>query len=273
MTAADSEAMTRQAPDGTAYELAGPEGAPLVVLIHGLGLNRDLWTNHVPELAGTFRVLTYDLVGHADGPPLCRPLSLTSFSEQLVGLLDHLGEAQASLVGFSLGGMINRRVALDHPDRVAALAILNSPHERDPEAQRIVEERATRSIADGPGANLDETLERWFTPEFRAANPDAIEAIRRRILANDPESYGRCREVLAGGVTELIRPQPPVAKPALVMTCELDSGSTPAMSEAIASEIPGAELVIVPGLRHMGLAEQPKRFTDPIRGFLERTLR
>ena len=270
MTAAS---VTQRGPDGTAYELSGRDGGPLVVLIHGLGLSRDLWRDHVPELAASYRVLTYDLIGHAEGPQLPASLTLTSFSEQLIGLLDHLGEPSAALVGFSLGGMINRRAALDHPERVAALAIFNSPHERDPEAQRIVEERAALSVSEGPAANLEETLERWFTPEFLASRPEIIEGIRSRILANDREAYGRCREVLAGGVKELVRPEPGIAKPSLVMTCEQDSGSTPAMSQAIAAEIPGAEVAIVPGLRHMGLVEQPPLYTAPLLTFLERTLR
>ena len=255
---------------GTAHDLSGCEAAPPVVLIHGLGLTRATWDGHVPALAERYRVLRYDLHGHGESaPPPERP-SLTLFSEQLRGLLDHLGIGACALVGFSLGGMINRRFAIDHPDRVSALAILNSPHERDPEAQRLVEERAARSGDGGPGATLDATIERWFTPEFREARPEVIERVRAWVLANDPEVYTQCRQVLAGGVVELIRPDPPIAKPTLVMTCEKDSGSTPAMSHAIAAEIEGAETRIVPGLQHMGLVEQPALFTEPLLRFLDR---
>lgn len=265
--------MTERAPDGTAYELSGPESAPLVVLIHGLGLNRHLWQSHEAALSSFYRVLRYDLLGHGEGGPLPETLSLSAFAEQLRSLLDHLRERSAALVGFSLGGMINRRLAIDHPDRVEALAILNSPHEREPQAQQIVEERAARTITDGPGAGIDETLERWFTSEFRAARPDVVERVRAWVLANDRESYGRCREILATGVKELIRPESPISKPTLVMTSENDSGSTPVMSRAIASEIPGAETVIVPDLQHLGLLEQPGRFTEPLQEFLDRTLK
>jgi pimeloyl-ACP methyl ester carboxylesterase len=51
--------------------------------------------------------------------------------------------------------MINRRCAMDHPDRVSALVILNSPHERGEEQQRLVEERARDTSAGGPAANID----------------------------------------------------------------------------------------------------------------------
>jgi len=154
-------------------------------------------------------------------------------------------------------------------ERVAALMILNSPHERGAEAQALVEQRALDSAAGGPGATLDATIERWFTPEFRAAHDDYIQRVRGWVLANDAHNYALAREVLAFGVVELIRPQPPIAKPALVMTCENDSGSTPAMSQAIASEIDGAEVIIVPGLKHMGLAENPGFFINALAEFLD----
>ncbi len=257
---------------GTVYELTGPEGAPVVVLIHGLGLNRQIWQPHAAALSAAYRVLSYDLYGHGESAaPPERP-SLTVFSKQLCGLLDHLGIESAAVIGFSLGGMINRRFAIDYPGRAQALGILNSPHERTPEAQRLVEERAAQTGQGGPGANLDTTIERWFTPDFRADAFDFIVKVRRWILANDPEIYTQCRQVLAGGVVELIRPDPPIEKPALVMTCENDSGSTPAMSHAIAAEIPGAQTIIVPHLQHMGLSEQPSLFTGPLLAFLHETI-
>ena len=116
--------MTDRSDDGTAFELSGPEDAPVVVLIHGLGLNRHIWQWHEPALSAGYRVLRYDLFGHGDSPPPSAKPSLSLFSAQLRALLDDLGIGAGAIVGFSLGGMINRRFALDHPDRVRALAIL-----------------------------------------------------------------------------------------------------------------------------------------------------
>lgn len=264
--------MPERSDHGTMYNLSGPEAAPVLVLIHGLGLNRHTWQWHLPALAARYRVLAYDLYGHGDSAPPPEKPSLTLFSEQLRNLLDECAIETCAVAGFSLGGMINRRFAMDHPDRVRALAILNSPHERTPEAQRLVEERAAKTEAGGPGATLDTTLARWFTPEFLADRPDIIASVRQWVLSNDPVSYAQCRQVLAHGVIELIRPMPAITHPALVMTCENDSGSTPAMSHAIASEIAGARTLIVPGLQHMGLAEAPHLFTGPLLDFLDKTL-
>lgn len=254
---------------GTAYELSGPEGAPVVVLIHGLGINRHIWQWHIPAFAERYRVLTYDFLGHGESAPASRPLSLALLSAQLHDLMDELEIDSATIAGFSLGGMINRRFALDHPGRVRALLILNSPHEREAKAQKQVEDRASRTAEGGPEATFDSDIERWFTPQFRATRPDIIALVREWIMANDPQIVSQARQVLARGVLELIRPEPPITAPTLVMTCENETGSTVQMAHAIASEISGAQTVIVPKLQHIGLIERPELFTEPMLRFLD----
>lgn len=254
---------------GTAWQCYGPEDAPPLLLIHGLGLAHTTWDTHLADYIEDYRVITYDLYWHGDSSSPDSIPSLTEFSNQIVELLDTLNIDKVSLIGFSLGGMINRRFALDHPDRVSTLVILNSPHERGEAAQKLVEERAAQSEAGGPGANLDTTIERWLTRGFIDSNPDYIASLRQHVLSNNATTYAQCRMVLAAGVTELIRPAVPVVAPTLVMTCEHDSGSTPQMSVAIASEIKNAETIIVPDLQHLGLIEQPALFTQPIRSFLQ----
>jgi len=265
----DSTATALTSANGSRYTLSGPADAPVLAFIHGLGLNRHIWEKFVSHFEARYRVLNYDLFGHGESAAAPVKPSVSLYSQQLIELMDQLGIERCSLIGFSLGGMINRRVAIDHPERVAALMILNSPHERGAEAQALVEQRALDSAAGGPGATLDATIERWFTAEFRAAHRGYIQRVRGWVLANDAHNYALAREVLAFGVVELIRPQPPIAKPALVMTCENDSGSTPAMSQAIASEIDAAEVIIVPGLKHMGLAENPGFFINALSEFLD----
>ncbi|WP_338548759.1 alpha/beta fold hydrolase [Roseovarius phycicola] len=256
--------------NGTAYDLTGPEDAPVVALIHGLGLNRQItWDGMLPALSQRYRVLSYDLLGHGESAVPEGEVTLTALSEQLVDLMDHLQIGQAALVGFSLGGMINRRVALDHPERVSALAILNSPHEREPEAQAMYEKAARDSAVGGPEATVDAALKRWFSEGFHAENLDVVARVRQIVVANDPANYAAHRYVLAAGVTELIRPDPPIDAPALVMTCEHDSGSTPAMSWAIAHEMPEAQVEIVAELRHLGLVERPEVFSKAVLKFLE----
>lgn len=74
--------------DGTAYDLIGQQDAPLVVLIHGLGLTRDsTWGQITPSLAREFRVLSYDLCGHGETSLPTRPVHLSLLAQQLIALL------------------------------------------------------------------------------------------------------------------------------------------------------------------------------------------
>ena len=256
--------------DGTAFRDTGNVKSPPVVFIHGLGLNSGLWEPFVSNLADRYRLVSYDLYGHGQSKSFAQRVTLSTFSNQLLGVLDHLEIDKACIAGFSLGGMINRRFALDHPTRVSGLAILNSPHERNPDLQKQVEKQALEAAAGGPGATLEAALERWLTPEFVLGKPDRVEQIRNWVLSCDPAGYAAARRALAFGVTELIRPDPSLATPTLVMTCENDRGSTPEMSYAIAREIPDSLVMIVPGLRHLGLLEDPASFLQPLKQFLDR---
>ena len=256
--------------DGTAFDISGPDGAPVMVLIHGLGLCRRLWDDHLPALAAGHRVLRYDLYGHGDSAPPPAPASLTVYADQLARLCDHLDIASPVIVGFSIGGMINRRFAMDYPGRAAALIILNSPHDRGPQAQEQVEARAAAVRDEGRMATMDAALDRWFTPEFRRDRPSVMQLVRAWREIVDPESYAEAAMVLAVGVRELVRPQPPISCPTLVVTCAHDSGSTPSMSRSIGTEIDGAEVQIVERLQHLGLIEEPAAFTRPILAFCER---
>jgi pimeloyl-ACP methyl ester carboxylesterase len=260
-------------PDGTAYDLIGPEDAPIVALIHGLGLCRALWEPHLAAFGSRYRVMNYDLYGHGDSAPPPTSASLSVYADQLARLLDHIGVQRAAVVGFSIGGMINRRFALDYGERVASVVVMNSPHDRGEAAQQQVEGRARTVRDQGALSTMDAALARWFTPTFRNARPDVMNLVRDWRSQADAESYAQAAWVLAHGVRELIQPDPPIDVPTLVLTCENDTGSTPSMSRAIAEEIEGAELLVIPALQHLGLMEEPDAFTAPILSFLDRQAR
>jgi len=263
--------VSKVAPDGTAYDALGPERAPVLMLIHGLGLCRQLWRDPLPALSENHRVVTYDLYGHGDSKPLPEPASLTVYAKQLADLMDHENIEQATIIGFSIGGMINRRFAMDYPSKVSGLIILNSPHDRGEAAQQAVEDRAKKVRESGAEATLPDALKRWFTPTYLTSGK-GVQSVREWRLQTDAESYAQAAWVLANGVRELTSPQVWVENPTLIMTCENDTGSTPDMSREIAKEISGSETIIVPHLQHLGLLEKPDLFTQPIVEFLERKL-
>jgi len=255
------------AKDGTAYEFHGPPDAPVIALTHGLGLCRRLWDAHLPALSQHYRVLNYDLYGHGESEPAKQTATLKVYSDQLCDLLRQANISKAALIGFSIGGMINRRFALDHAHQLSVLAILNSPHDRGEQAQIHVEERARQSSTQGSMSTMNAAIERWFTPEY-IQNGQAVKDVRRWRELADASSYAQAAWVLANGVRELTSPDSSYAMPALVMTSENDVGSTPAMAKAIANDFLNAETLVVPELKHLGLLEKPDAFTTPVLNFL-----
>jgi pimeloyl-ACP methyl ester carboxylesterase len=256
--------------NGTAYDVEGQ--GPAVVLVHGLGLTRAMWQWLLPDISHRCRVVTYDLYGHGESadPPAVPDLAL--LSEQIAALLDHLGIAAAALVGFSLGGMIARRFALDHAPRLSALAILNSAHDRTPLERAAVLKRVAEAAQAGPAATVEAALQRWFNEDCRTAHPELMDLVRGWVMANRADVYARLYRVLATGDAEIATAIAAIDCPTLVMTGEGDVGNSPAMAQRMAAAIPGARTIIVPGLRHMGLVEDPARFNAPLLAFLDKAL-
>lgn len=255
---------------GTSFETAGQADGPPVILIHGLGLNHECWDWAAPALADRYRVVRYDLYGHGESTKPPETPSLSLFARQLAGLMDHLDIKRAAIVGFSLGGMIARRFAQDYRHRATALGILHSPHRRTAQAQAAILARVEQAREHGPAATVEAALERWFTDAYRLAKPDMMERVRGWVLANDPAIYPTIYRVLAEGVEEIVAPDPPLSLPALILTGDEDFGNGPEMTRAIAAGIEDAEAVILPGLRHMALAENPDAVNRPLRTFLDR---
>ena len=231
-----------------------------------------MWQWQLPALVAHFHVLTYDLLGHGESAKPAGVPDLTMFSEQLLRLMDRCGIERAAVAGFSLGGMIVRRFALDHPDRVSAVAILHSAHDRTPSEREAVLERVRQAEGSGPSSTADAALERWFTAGFRAANPAVMTLIRDWIMSNDAAVYPGIYRVLAEGDGEIARDIHRIRSPTLVMTGEQDSGNSPEMAKKMAARIAGSREVILPGLRHMALAESPRAFNEPLLAFLRDAL-
>lgn len=254
--------------DGSFYQWHGDRG-PVIALVHGLGLNHHMWQWQIPALSRRHRVLSYDLYGHGLSPCAATRHSLEVFAQQLAGLLDECGVNHCAVVGFSLGGMIARRFAMDYPQRVSAVAVLNSPHARSTDQQRAILSRVTQARSQGPSATVDAAIKRWFTEDYKRKNPKVIDLVRQWVLANDPRVYPENYRVLAEGVAELVRPEPPIECPALIIAAEDDPGQTPQMAKAMASEIPHSQTHVLPNLRHMAPVEAPEQYNRLILSFIE----
>lgn len=117
------------------HESFGDPAAPTVLLMHGLGSQLLVWEEGLCRLLADtgLHVVRYDhrdsglsTIFGADGPPGGKPYDLGDMADDAVGLLDHLGLADAHVAGFSLGGMVAQTVAAEHPDRCRSLISLGS---------------------------------------------------------------------------------------------------------------------------------------------------
>jgi pimeloyl-ACP methyl ester carboxylesterase len=105
------------------YFLGGREGAPPVVLVHGLGGCATNWVDVAPSLAERYRVLVPELPGHGLSTPLPAVPNLAVFADRLAVVAEREGMLPATFVGHSLGGVVAVRLALRRPDAVSALVL------------------------------------------------------------------------------------------------------------------------------------------------------
>jgi pimeloyl-ACP methyl ester carboxylesterase len=255
-------------PAGTSY-LATGQGHP-VVLIHGVGLNKEMWGGQVVGLAPHYRVIAYDMLGHGASPRPAADTQLDGYAEQLQELLDHLGLEQATVIGFSMGGLVARAFALHFPQRISGMVILNSVFNRSAEQRAGVIARTSQAAEHGPDANAAEALSRWFSREYQAANPAQIAAIRQVLADNDPQGYLTTYTLFATQDMYRADDLGDIRVPTLIATGELDPGSTPDMARQLALRIPGAQVAILPEQRHMMPVESPRLVNQALLEFLTR---
>jgi (E)-2-((N-methylformamido)methylene)succinate hydrolase len=247
------------------------EGPP-VILIHGLGMNRHMWQWQWDALTPHFEVVAYDLMGHGESDKPERRYEMSDFVEQVIDVMDGYGFGRCALVGFSLGGMIVRAVALKYPERISALGILHSAHDRTQAERDAIMVRVNQARDVGPAATIEAALERWFTEGFSANNPEMMDLIRKWVKSNSKDVYPESYRVLAEGDAEIAKGLETITCPTLVLTGEEDYGNSPDMSERIADAMPNAHAVILPGLRHMALAEDPEAINKWLVPFLQNVL-
>ncbi len=258
---------------GTKFEIRGLSPQKILIFVHGLGLNREMWQWLPKNLEEEFTIVTYDLCGHGGSILPEKTPSLKMFSLQIKELMDYCNFKQIILAGFSLGGMIVRRFAQDFPELVEGLIIINSPHSRTKEQQSSIEARVTLSQRFGPKATVSDAITRWFSEKFEKDNPRIINKVRKWIVANDPNIYPKIYKILAYDLEEIIKPQPPINCPTLVVTADQDYGNGPEMSKMIANEINQSQLLIMRNLKHMGLVEDPNQFGSIIKPFLQQFIK
>lgn len=253
-----------------AVRVDGDAGKPWMVLSNSLACTMDSWRFQIPEFTKTHRVVRYDTRGHGQSSAPAAPYSMDLFASDLVGVMDHLGIERADIIGLSMGGMTALGVAINHPTRVNRIACCAG---RSNSIPPFVDSWNTRiaMIRDAGGMKgvVDFTIERWFTPAFRAANPDIVREAEAMILAANTDGYIACAEALKG--LDYKRSLGTIKAPALFVAGADDGGAPPAELRDMASLTPGAEFVEIAPASHIIAMENPAAFNAAITAWLSKT--
>ena len=248
------------------YEITAPERGNAVLCIHGLGSSTEDWQPQVAALARHHTVITYDVRGHGkSGKPRGR-YSVRQFAEDAAGLIKYLEPGPVDVLGISMGGMIAFQLAVDFPELVRSLVIVNSGPEmvlrtwkqRVAIYQRFVIVRlmGMRKMGQVLAAAL------LPKPEHTAERATFID----RWARNDPGAYLRSLRALIGwSVSDRLTN---IRCPTLIVSADQDY--TPvAYKEYYTKLIPGAALAVIADSRHMLPVERPEEFNSLVLQFLD----
>jgi pimeloyl-ACP methyl ester carboxylesterase len=245
-------------------EIAG-SGAPILFL-HGLGSCSEDWQEQIARFSNGYRAIACDLRGHGTSSKPRGPYSIEAFARDIAALLRELKAAPAHVVGLSLGGMVAFQLAVDAPELVRSLVIVNSgpavPAEtfkhRLPLYIRLVYAHTL---------GLRGMAEKMATRLF--PKPEQVElrsAFVERLAANDKRCYlASLRAIFAGW--SVVDRLPGIRCPVLVLASDQDY--TPvSLKQAYAALLPDSRVVVVPDSRHALPLEKPDEFNEAVADFL-----
>ncbi len=248
------------------YEMAG-SGEP-IVLIHGYSLDTRMWNDQFEPFTRHYRVIRYDLRGFGQSSlPTREPYD---HADDLAALLNYLGIARASVVGLSMGGWIATHFALNHPQLIQKLILVDSvlighdwSHEWNDLWQAI--EEAAKTVG------LQAAKQRWLAhPLFAPALEQATVASRLRQMVAAYSGWHWIND-------DTHRPvRPPdsrrldqIQAPTLIVVGERDLPDFHTIANTLQQSIPNAQKVILPGVGHMANMEAPQRFKEVVLRFLQ----
>ena len=272
MTNTTSQDHTVTLADGTtlAYTLhAAPmAGAPRLVLIHSLALDRSVWNATTAHLSTEADILTYDCRGHGRSDRRAGPFTADLFARDLAELLDHIGWNGASLAGCSMGGCVALAFAGLYPDRVESLGLIDTTAWYGEGAAAKFQERADAARVKGMAALFDFQSTRWFSDDFRARHPEILQQALSVFVANDLDCYGATCMLL--GTVDVRAYLPAFRMPVAIVVGEQDYATPVTMARQLHDAIPQSTLTVLQNGRHLTPIERPDAIASELRGLMGR---
>ncbi len=244
------------------YEISG-SGEPLLFL-HGLGSSTRDWEFQVPVFAPKYKVITMDLRGHGKSDKPKGPYSISMFAKDVAGIIKLLDLSDVSIVGISMGGAIVLQLAIDYPDLIKNLVVVNSRASIiDANAlNQIINDRINiieKSGMEGMGKTLASAL--FIKPEQEESRKKMI----KRWAENDTDSYISSLKSFIG--FNLMKEINKITCPTLVITSDEDY-SPVSVKEEYAKLIPNSCVKVINDARHAVTMEKPDEFNEILMKFL-----
>jgi 3-oxoadipate enol-lactonase len=246
------------------YEHAPRPGAPALLFINPLSAALEVWDDQIGVFNQRFECVRYDARGHGKSTAGTRTeLTIEQLARDALAVLDACGIARAHVCGISLGGMTAMYLARHWPDRVLKLVLCNTSAHMPPKDGWNA--RIETASKEGLAKLTEGTLERWFTPQYRAAHPEKVDTVRQMLLSTDPQGYAACatairdmdqREEIAG-----------ITARTLVIAGARDPSTPPEHAQFIASKIAGSKLVTL-DCAHLSNVECADEFNATLLEFL-----
>ena len=245
-------------------------GDPAIVLLHGLLFDGGMWRGQIEPLSALGRVVIIDGPGHGKSEPPPR-FMMEENADAMLDAMGDLGIERSIVVGLSWGGMLGMRLALQHPTRVAGLALLDTSAEKQTLAERIRYRAFValhRRVGIPYGMFMREVAPLMFAPRTLLERPDLLETTYRRTMGFDREGVSRASLAVVVHRTSVLERLGSIRVPTLVMCGREDLATPPEKSENIARAIPGARLVMIDGVGHMSTLEDPEAVNEHLVPFV-----
>jgi len=245
------------------YALEGPTGKPALVLSNSLGTDLSMWDPQIPEFTKSYRVLRYDTRGHGKSSVTPGSYSAEQLANDLLALADSLKLDRFHFCGLSMGGMTGMWLAANAPQRLNRLIISSAAAKFG--TLEMWNKRIDTIRKQGMKPVAAATIERWFTPAFRAKSSSTVANIHRILESTSLEGYiSNCAAVRDFDFRDQLSG---IRVPTLVLSGTHDPATTPADGHFLADHIPGARYIEL-NAAHLSNIEDADRFTQEVCRFL-----
>ena len=239
-----------------------------VVLIHGYPFNRSLWSEQIPALSNSYRVIVPDLRGFGETDASEGPATMNRMAQDVAELMDHLEIPRAVIGGLSMGGYVALAFYKQFPSRVRSLILADTrAHADTEEGKQTRAQQAEKALSEGMAGIADAMLPKLLKPDTVSKHPEIVKFVRDMMLKMKPEGAAAALRGMAEreDQTQLLSQ---ISVPTLILVGAEDAITPVADSERMHRAIPGSRLVVLENAGHVSNIERTQQFNDALLEFL-----